>query len=143
MTIEKSTDELLQSIKNNKQYSDFLKENQSQLQNADLSELLNFALKEKGVKISDVMLKSNITRAYIYQLFDGTKKNPTRDKLIQLCFGFCFSFDEAQNFLKHTGMAPLYSKFKRDSIIIYCLSNKKDIIECRQMLLENDEKDFE
>ena len=45
-------------------------------------------------------------RNYAYQLFNGTRK-PSRDKVIQLAFGFGLSVDDTQELLKVARQAPL------------------------------------
>jgi hypothetical protein len=69
-------------------------------------------------------------------LLSGVRK-PSRNKVIQLAFGLHVSLDELQMLLKVAGMNVLYSKMKRDAIIIYAISNHMSIIET-DILLENE-----
>ena len=45
------------------------------------------------------------------------------DKLIALCFGMMLDIDETDDLLKYAGYNPLYARNKRDSIIIFAISN--------------------
>ncbi len=80
-----------------------------------------------------VIKMASIERTYGHQLFNGTRK-PSRDKVIQLAFGFGLSVDEAQKLLKIAQKSLLYPKIKRDAVILYCLNNQKSIIETQSVL---------
>jgi hypothetical protein len=80
-----------------------------------------------------VIKMASIERTYGHQLFNGTRK-PSRDKVIQLAFGFGLGVDEAQRLLKIAQKSLLYPKIKRDAVILYCLNNQKNIIETQSVL---------
>lgn len=80
-----------------------------------------------------VIKQANIERTYGHQLFNGTRK-PSRDKVIQLAFGFCFNFDDTQKLLQIAQKSLLYPKIKRDAAIIYCINNRKDVFEVQSIL---------
>ena len=80
-----------------------------------------------------VIKMASIERTYGHQLFNGTRK-PSRDKVIQLAFGFRLGVDEAQRLLKIAQKSLLYTKIKRDAVILYCLNNQKSIIETQSVL---------
>lgn len=80
-----------------------------------------------------VIKQASIERTYGHQIFNGTR-NPSRDKVIQLAFGFKLDVDGTQKLLKVAQKSLLYPKIKRDAAIIYCLTNKKDIIEMQSVL---------
>jgi hypothetical protein len=80
-----------------------------------------------------VIKLASIERTYGHQLFNGTRK-PSRDKVIQLAFGFGLGVDDAQKLLKIAQKSLLYPKIKRDAVILYCLNNQKNIIEAQSVL---------
>jgi hypothetical protein len=80
-----------------------------------------------------VIKLASIERTYGHQLFNGTRK-PSRDKVIQLAFGFGLDADETQELLKIAQKSLLYPKIKRDAVILYCLNNQKSIIETQSVL---------
>lgn len=80
-----------------------------------------------------VIKLASIERTYGHQLFNGTRK-PSRDKVIQLAFGFGLGVDDAQKLLKIAQKSLLYPKIKRDAVILYCLNNQKSIIETQSVL---------
>lgn len=48
---------------------------------------LNQYISEHAVPISEVIAASRINRNYVYNITNGVKKNPGRDKIIALCMG--------------------------------------------------------
>jgi hypothetical protein len=76
---------------------------------------------------------ASIERTYGHQLFNGTRK-PSRDKVIQLAFGFALDLDGAQKLLQAAEKNLLYPKIKRDAAIIHCIAHRKDILETQAVL---------
>jgi len=80
-----------------------------------------------------IIKQASIERSYGHQIFNGTRK-PSRDKVIQLAFGFGLDVDGAQKLLKVAQKSLLYPKIKRDAAILHCLNNHKDMIETQSVL---------
>ena len=134
-----STSDLIEVLKTKKTYAEAYEEIQNMQYVPNLSEYLHALAKERSMKLSDIMRRSGLKKSYFYQLFDGERKNPKRDVLIQLGFGFQMSFDEVQEFLKHLCAAQLYPRIPRDGVIIYAFQHGMNIIECDILLAENNE----
>ncbi len=132
--MEKSTSDLLGVLKNKKNYSEFFQDEIGELIFKSLDEYLGVLLKEKDLKKSEVIEKSNLDKNYAYQLFNGIKKNPSRDKILMLAFGMKLTLDETRKLLKIAGLSDLYVRIPRDSVIIFCLQNGKNLIETNEML---------
>ena len=94
------------------------------------------------VKKADVIKKAALTPVYGYQIFDG-KREPKRDKIIQLAFGFGLSLEETQKLLRSAGYGELYPKVKRDVVFIYAINNKMSIEEVEKILFKAGEKSIE
>lgn len=90
-------------------------------------------LKQKGLSRADVVRGSQLDRAYIYQIFSGTRK-PSRDKLIAIAFGLSLTDGEAQQLLKLSGYRELYARDKRDALILYTLVRGQGILETNELL---------
>lgn len=129
----KSTDELIHEIKNSKNILDYMERNQKEMQINTLSECLNGWLKKKNLSRADVVKKSNLNKAYVYQIFSG-KKYPSRDKVIALAFGFGLNADETQSFLKQAGYRELYPRDPRDTLLFFAINQGKNIIDANEML---------
>lgn len=132
--MEKSTNELLGVLKSKKNYSEFFQDEIGELIFKNLDEYLGVLLKEKNLKKSEVIEKSNLDKNYAYQLFNGIKKNPSRDKILMLAFGMKLTLDETRKLLKIAELSDLYVRIPRDSVIIFCIQNGKTLIETNEML---------
>lgn len=133
---EKTTDELLNEIKNTYEIERFIEKNAEEFQSEPLYVVLNKILKEKGLKKSEAVARSGLNRIYGYQIFSG-KRLPSRDKLLALCFGLQLDLEQTNRLLKVGGFAELYAKNKRDSIIIFGISSGKSIFAVDEILFEN------
>ena len=134
--MRKTTEELLNILKSKRSYDDFLKEQIDELYFASISEYLEILLAQKGLKKSDVITKANLDKSYAYQIFNGNKTNPSRDKLIMLAIGMELNLDETRTLLKISNVSDLYIRNPRDSAIIFCLENKLDLIRTNEKLDE-------
>jgi transcriptional regulator with XRE-family HTH domain len=132
----KTTDELDHEIKAATDVEDFLTANNGELLNQSLSEHLAYLLTQKGVSKSTVIRNSLLDRKYAYQIFSGDK-TPSRDKLIAIAFGLSLSVDETQRLLKQSGNRELYSRDKRDAVILFVLNKHGKITDANQMLYAN------
>ena len=116
----KKTEELLKTIQSCKNYQDFISESRQEL---------------KKLKKSDVIRNSGIDRGYAYDILSD-KKQPSRDKVLLLCLGASFSFEEVQTLLKQTGYPMLYARIARDSAIIFAFRHHMSPIDTNELLYE-------
>ena len=131
-----STDDLMRTLSNSPDAKQFIKDNSSELLNYTLIEYLEYLLNSNGMKKSDVIRLTNLDRTYAYQIFNGSRK-PNRDKLLQLAFGFGLSADKTQTLLKIAREPLLYPRVERDVFILAALYNKNTLLECNEILLDN------
>lgn len=132
------TSELLKQLNNANNLNEYFKQNQEYFLDNTISEYLYNVFAAKCLVKSRVFRKAEIDEIYGYQIFSG-KKNPSRNTLIAICIGARFTLNEIQSALKIAGYATLYSKSKRDSIIIFGINNSKDVCEINEMLFEQNE----
>ena len=90
---------------------------------------------EREIARERVIQRARIERSYGHQLFNGTRR-PSRDKVIQLAFGFGLDLKQTQYLLKIAGQSPLVPQVKRDAAILYCVLHQLSLDEV-QTLLEN------
>ena len=129
------TSELLQELLNTGSVTRFIKRNQEHMQKPLLHEYLKNECKKRSLLPAQVIAKSRIERAYGYHIFSGIKK-PSRDKVIQLAFGFEMNYEDAQELLKKAGKSPLYPKIMRDAVVIYALKHSLTLNEAQTALEE-------
>jgi hypothetical protein len=115
----------------------FIKDNAGVLDSLSFRDYITELCGSMGLVSERVIKQSLIDRTYGHQLFNGTR-NPSRDKVIQLAFGFGLDVDGTQALLKTAQKNPLYPKIKRDAALLYCLNHRKSIIDTQNMLLDLD-----
>ena len=101
----------------------------------DLSSYIKAILAEKGMSTADLQKKSCIDRTYIYQIMDGSK-HPGRDKIIAIAIACEMTLPECQRALEIAREGILYAKSRRDSLIIYSINKKMNIMELNVLLEE-------
>ena len=127
--MKKSTDDLMNILKQSPSVEDCFDENDSEIFFGSLSEMIDYYRTRKGLEKADVWHGSGLTKGYAYEIMSGkSTKNISRDKVIMICFGLKLTVDEAQQLLKKSGYAPLYARDTRDSIIIYSLEHNISIV---------------
>lgn len=112
---------------------DFIKKNETDLQLPEFYEYIEQLRNERGEKKSDIANRAAIEKAFCNQLFKGTRK-PSRDKVIQLAFGFGLDLEGTQKMLQIAQKSPLYPRLKRDAAIIYCIDHLFKIDEAQGLL---------
>ena len=134
--MEKTTDELLEMMKNSATYAEYISKNGDVITDTmKIDRVLSALLEQKKLKKAAVIAASTIEVHYGYQIFSG-EKTPSRDKVIMLCFGFGLTLEETQNLLKITGYTQLYGKNFRDNAIIFAIIKQLSIIELNLILDE-------
>ena len=135
----KSTNELLNILKQSDSPKDYIVNNSNSLITDPLSTYLTTLLSQKGITKSQVIKAAELNDIYCYQIFSG-KRFPSRDTLISICIGMQLNVDETQQLLKYAGFAPLYTKNILDSIILFGIINNYSIYEINESLYSNNEQ---
>jgi len=113
----------------------FIARNGDEFTDETFSDYINQLCGESNLSPSEVVKKTGIERTYGLQIFRGIR-NPSRDKVILLAFGFGLDADGAQSLLRAAGKNALYPKIKRDAVILYCLEKKKTVVETQDMIYD-------
>ena len=130
---EKNTDNLQQELMSTNNLDRFLTENDASFRDVPLQEAIQRIFDEKGMSKAQLAKQSGISEVYLHQLFSG-RRFPSRSRLLCLCFGLGATVDEAQSLLQQARHAPLYSRDRRDSIIIFALSHHMTLFEVNDKL---------
>ncbi len=131
--MKKSTQELLKLIESSQNINSYLKAEADSLSVPALHELLALFLEEKHLKKSQCIIDAGIHREYGYQIFSGARI-PSRDKILALCLAMRLSREESDMLLRAGGYNSLYSRNKRDSVIIFSLLKHYSTIEANLLL---------
>ena len=136
---KKNTDNLRQELMDSPDLTQFLTQNQEYFVNANVSELLNQLFERKNISKAALAKQSGMSEIYLHQIFAG-RRNPSRNRLLCLCYGLEATIDETQELLRLCKMAQLYPKLKRDAIIYYGLQHRLGLYEINDRLFDADEE---
>lgn len=131
---------LIRSLSQTNSLQEYMGKNSDFFIDKSLAEYLGELLIENGLRKSQVIKNSELSDDYGYQIFSGVRKSPSRDKLICLCIGMDLTEEETDGLLKLAGLAPLYPKNKRDSIIIFGIQEGQSVCELNLHLFEYGEQ---
>ena len=127
------TSTFLRRLMKTRDFETFIDTYDTEMSEKQLSVYLSKLCEEKKLVPERIIKAAQIDRTYGHQLFNGTRQ-PSRDKVIQLAFGFEMSVEEAQNLLRAAGKTQLYPKIKRDAAIVYCLAKRVGVMETQSLL---------
>lgn len=135
----KDTNGLIQELMETPNLDQFLSENRDNFQSGSIQELLNRLFLKRDISKAALAKQSGMSEVYLHQVFAG-RRNPSRDRLIGLCFGLSATLEETQELLKQCGLAQLYPKVRRDAIIIYGLVNGVSLFDVNDKLFSEKEE---
>jgi cyanate lyase len=99
----------------------------------DLPAYLSQMLEEKGMRKSEVIRTAGLNETFGYQIFSG-QRGASRDKVISIGFALGLNLQEMQRLLYNADKASLYSKNRRDAIIIFCASHGYSLMKTDEEL---------
>ncbi|MCL1831330.1 MAG: hypothetical protein FWG45_00290 [Oscillospiraceae bacterium] len=131
-----TTDTFLQRLKKTTSIERFIRRHDGDMDKiVYFHEYITALCVKKDVTPESVIKAADIERTYGHKFFNGARA-PTRDKVIQLAFGFRLNFDEAQDLLNAAKKNALHPKVKRDAVIVYALEKKHGLIAVQETLYE-------
>lgn len=132
------TASLEQFINKYKSFEEFEREWSDELLNEDtrVGSYLSTLLIKYDKAAAAVSKDAGLAFAYVGNIINGKKNNPSRNVLISICFAIGTSFEEAQYLLKYAGHAPLYVRRKRDVVIWFGLMKHQDLQTVNDLLVE-------
>ena len=135
----KDTNNLQQELMEAPSLDQFLSENQDSFNRDSICELLNRLFQKRRISKATLAKQSGMSEVYLHQVFSG-RRNPSRNRLLCLCFGLNASLEETQELLKQCGFAQLYPKDRRDAIILYGILNGMDLFAVNDKLFTENEE---
>lgn len=132
--MRKSTEDLLEELQNeNCKIDEYLKGNGESFVYDKIKDFWEAAIEKSGYSKSNIINKSDFSYCYFYDVING-RKIPGRDKIIRLILTMKLSVDECQEALRISGRSALYPRIKRDSIILFAISNGLSIYQLSELL---------
>ena len=135
----KDTNNLRQELMEAPSLDQFLSENQDSFNRDSICELLNRLFQKRRISKATLAKRSGMSEVYLHQVFSG-RRNPSRCRLLCLCFGLNATLEETQELLKQCGFAQLYPKDRRDAIILYGILNGMDLFGVNDKLFAENEE---
>lgn len=133
---QKDTITLQSELRHAESVESFVRANQSEFNDLDVTDYLNRLLIKYNLEKCDITRRGGFAGNYVYQIFNG-KKNPSRDKLIQIALGFPLTLEETQELLKHGGYAELYVRDSRDAFLMFAIEKKYTLQQLNELLYKN------
>ena len=118
-------------------FKTFYDEHKEYMVGDNLSDMLHNLQREKGLRKTDIIKRSELSEVYAYQIFSG-QRHPDRKKLLCLAVGMALNLEETQSLLKCAGYAPLYVKLPFDSVVMYGICKRLSVIQINEILFDND-----
>jgi len=127
---------VLENVCGQEETEEFVGKNSAEL--PAFHEYLAAVMREKEIKTADVVKRSRISKNYVYNILNGDKTNPGRDKVIALCVASEMTYKETQRALEISGLAPLYPRDERDVRIATAINRGvNDVMNINLMLDEH------
>ena len=133
--MKKDTSKIVEELGLSEDFKSFYDENKGYMVDSSLSEMLGKLMESKSLKKSQVIKDAEISEVYAYQIFSG-RRIPERNKLLCLTVAMGLNLEETQTLLKCAGYSPLYVKIPFDSVIIYGICKKMDVVDINGLLYE-------
>ena len=91
-------------------------------------------LDEKHLNKSEIIKQSGLNREYAYHIIEGNRKNPSRPKVLAIGMAMGLNLDEMQYLLKYAKQNPLYPRDPWDSVIIFAIEQRLNVLETNELL---------
>ena len=129
---------MLENIRTPGEEERFIEEYAERREDLRFHEYLRQYIAERGLSMAEVMTGSRLNKNYGYNIVNGTRKCPGRDKVLALCIGAGMSFGECQSALKTAGHPLLDPLSERDiRIAVFINNGYRDVLKLNIKLEEN------
>lgn len=135
----KDTDALQQELMSANNLDRFLSENDESFRSESAQDILKRLFDARNITKAALAKQSGMSEVYLHQVFSG-RRNPSRNRMLCLCFGLGATLEETQNLLVHCRLAPLYARDKRDAIIIFGLTHDMTLFQTNDTLFNEQEE---
>ena len=135
----KNTDDMQSELMSAPDLGRFLSENIENFNTKQFADQLRALFDKKDISKAVLARNAQMSEVYLYQILSGGR-NPSRDRIICLCFGMGATLEETQELLRGGGHAELYVKDKRDAVIIFGLVHDMGLAEVNDRLFMEKEK---
>ena len=129
----RSTDEILRQMFAEPSLEHWMEKEASDVRFPCFADYITELCRRRGEPPERVINRANLEKSYGHHLFTG-RRNPSRDTVLRLAFGFGLNYEGTQELLKVARKSPLYPRVKRDMILAYCLHHQYSLSACQEAL---------
>ena len=115
------------------------KHSEGLIEDMELSDFLSSMLEKYPLSKNEVIRRSSIDKTYGYQIFQGKKKNPSREKLLRLALAWPLTVDETKRLLYYGKAETLYPRVRRDAYLMYAIHHQYTVLQADQYLYDHGE----
>ncbi len=128
-------EDILRNIKTEKECENFIKK---YIKGATLEFHIFFEeyLSSQKIEKSEVIAKSGVNKNYGYNILNGKRKRPSRDKVIALCIGANMDYDQFIECLRIAEVGDINPRSKRDIWIVMAINTKMGNVVRLNLILE-------
>ena len=134
----RSTDRLLEMLKNTEQLSPTLEELAEDFNAPAFFEQLSAHMDGQGLNAARLSELALLSRSFTYQICSG-ERLPSRDIVLRLALVLGLSVDETQRLLRLAQKGILYPRVRRDAILIFALKDGLDLLAANELLTAHGE----
>lgn len=138
--MRKSNEELLQELSDGCISLDaFFATNAAELVNEEIPAFWKTLIEKSGMSKTAIINCADFNYGYFFDIING-RKIPSRDKLLRIIVAMQCTVDDCQSALRISGKSALYPRVRRDSIIIYALTNRLPVSKLHELLIRFGER---
>ncbi len=93
----------------------------------------------RGIRPVDLISLTGIERTYFYHILNGTKK-PGRNMVLRCGLALQMTLAETNRLLQLAGCSALYSRIRRDAVLIFAVNNKYTMEQANELLQQEGEE---
>lgn len=135
-----TTDDLTKTLLSQEDLDRYFSAHAADMLTTDLTGYLNALLEKHQMQKADLVSACWLERSYVYQLFSGARRNPSRDTLLAIALGMHLTLDETQTLLRVGIVAPLLPRIRRDAVLMKAIAGGCTLRQCNDMLMRYHEK---
>ncbi|RRD93916.1 hypothetical protein EII17_10320 [Clostridiales bacterium COT073_COT-073] len=129
---------LLQELRESKSIYNYIRTNHEIFSDGIFSEYLKTLILKYKISKSELVRQSGLSKSYAYAILNGSRRPPSRNRVILMAFAVTANFEETQNLLIYSEYTPLSPKHQRDAAIIFAIEQKLNTIQLSELLFDLD-----
>ena len=131
--MNRDTDQLLEKLNQAQSMTAFFEENKATFVDCAIGEYIRLEMQKRKYSKAKMIRDTGINKRYFMDILSG-KKTPHRRYVLRIFLALGLDLNDVQWYLKACAYHQLYTRNKRDCVIIYCINHRLSVVECNAML---------